>query len=75
MGGSFLASAKDFLANTHLVEQVSEVQVVELFTNPWFMVPFVALIQKGVARYNHHSHIHRCMGSFRNRIHENFSNR
>jgi hypothetical protein len=44
MGGSFLASAKDFLANTHLVEQVSEVQVVELFTNPWFMVPFVALI-------------------------------
>ena len=31
-------------ASTHIQEQVKKVDYVGLFTNPWFMVPFVAMI-------------------------------
>ncbi|THB71270.1 MAG: hypothetical protein D6B25_18810 [Desulfobulbaceae bacterium] len=34
----------DFLDSTKLPAQVAEVDYMGLFTNPWFLVPFVALI-------------------------------
>ncbi len=40
----FMASALDFINNTHVIEQISDVQVKELFTNPWFLVPFIAQV-------------------------------
>ena len=30
--------------STHLFEQIKEVDAVGLFTNPWFLVPFIALV-------------------------------
>ena len=32
------------LEKTHLPEQISEVDFSGLFTNPWFLVPFIALV-------------------------------
>ncbi|WP_319550371.1 hypothetical protein [Desulfogranum marinum] len=32
------------LEKTHLPEQISEVDFAGLFTNPWFLVPFIALV-------------------------------
>jgi len=34
----------EWVEKTHLNEQISEVDVVGLFTNPWFLVPFIALM-------------------------------
>jgi len=34
----------EWFDSTHLQEQITEVDFVGLFTNPWFMVPFVALV-------------------------------
>lgn len=34
----------EWFDSTHLHEQIFEVDIVGLFTNPWFMVPFVGLI-------------------------------
>ena len=42
--GSFFADMGTWLQNTQVPEQVKEVDFVGLFTNPWFMVPFVALV-------------------------------
>lgn len=39
---SIFTAISDFYDSTHLHEQVVEVDYVGLFTNPWFMVPFVA---------------------------------
>ncbi len=36
----FLAAVQD----TKIPEQIKEVDYVGLFTNPWFMVPFVAMV-------------------------------
>jgi len=33
-----------FIESTNLIEQVSEVDAAGLFTNPWFLVPFIALV-------------------------------
>ena len=40
----FFASIGDFFASTNIPDQLAEVDVSGLFTNPWFMVPFIALI-------------------------------
>ncbi|MBI5559608.1 MAG: hypothetical protein HY885_18450 [Deltaproteobacteria bacterium] len=40
----FLAPVLDFITNTHVLEQIREVDVKGLFTNPWFLVPFIAQI-------------------------------
>jgi hypothetical protein len=37
-------SIGEWVASTRLPEQVREVDFAGLFTNPWFMVPFVALV-------------------------------
>ncbi|KGO35575.1 hypothetical protein JT06_01315 [Desulfobulbus sp. Tol-SR] len=34
----------EWFDSTHLVEQVTEVDYVGLFTNPWFLVPFCILM-------------------------------
>ena len=39
--GGFFAKIADFVQATNLPEQIKEVDFVGLFTNPWFMVPFV----------------------------------
>lgn len=41
---SFFTSIVEWFDSTHLHEQIFEVDAVGLFTNPWFMVPFVTLI-------------------------------
>ncbi|RWX50671.1 hypothetical protein VU00_10392 [Candidatus Electrothrix marina] len=40
----FFAKIGAWLQSTHVPEQVKDVDIVALFTNPWFIVPFVALI-------------------------------
>ncbi|MCI5207663.1 MAG: hypothetical protein D3910_02455 [Candidatus Electrothrix sp. ATG2] len=40
----FFAKIGAWLQSTHVPEQVKDVEVVALFTNPWFIVPFIALI-------------------------------
>jgi len=34
----------DWFASTHLQEQIKDVDVVGLFTNPWFIIPFAVMI-------------------------------
>jgi hypothetical protein len=34
----------EWFDSTNLHEQITEVDFIGLFTNPWFMVPFVALV-------------------------------
>ena len=38
------SSFVEFLKGTNIPHQIDEVDVVGLFTNPWFLVPFVALV-------------------------------
>ncbi|MCI5168294.1 MAG: hypothetical protein D3903_19940 [Candidatus Electrothrix sp. GM3_4] len=33
-----------WLQDTHVPEQVTDVDIVALFSNPWFIIPFAALI-------------------------------
>lgn len=40
----FLGSLLDFLNNTNVPAQFREVDARGLFTNPWFLVPFLAFI-------------------------------
>jgi ascorbate-specific PTS system EIIC-type component UlaA len=40
----FFGKIMSFIESTNLIEQVSEVDYVGLFTNPWFLVPFIALV-------------------------------
>jgi len=42
--GSFFSRIGDLVQATNLPDQVKDVDFVGLFTNPWFMVPFVALV-------------------------------
>jgi hypothetical protein len=44
MSGQFFGKIGGFIQTTNLPEQIEKVDYVGLFTNPWFMVPFVALI-------------------------------
>ncbi|MDZ7640605.1 MAG: hypothetical protein U5J62_01035 [Desulfurivibrio sp.] len=41
---NLLDSITGFIADTGIPEQLSEVEVVGLFTNPWFLVPFLVFI-------------------------------
>lgn len=41
---SMFSGIKAWFESTHLQEQIFEVDVAGLISNPWFMVPFVALI-------------------------------
>jgi len=40
----FLAKFLGFVESTHLQEQVAEVDYVGLFSNPWFLVPFICAV-------------------------------
>ena len=40
----FFGKIGAWIQSTHVPEQVKDVDFAGLFTNPWFMVPFVALI-------------------------------
>ena len=42
--GGFFAEIGAWLQSTQVPEQVKEVDIVGLFANPWFLVPFIALI-------------------------------
>lgn len=41
---SFFDSIIDFVVGTGIPGQLSEADVVGLFTNPWFLVPFIAFV-------------------------------
>jgi hypothetical protein len=43
MGGFFIRFGEWF-QSTNLPEQISGVDAVGLFTNPWFLVPFIVLV-------------------------------
>jgi len=40
----FFTKVTDFIQYTQVVKQFQEVDAVGLFTNPWFLVPFICLI-------------------------------
>ena len=40
----FLGQIVDFLNSTNVPQQISEVDAKDLFTNTWFLVPFIAFI-------------------------------
>jgi hypothetical protein len=40
----FLQRGLDAIEKTHVFAQIKDVDAVGLFTNPWFLVPFVLLI-------------------------------
>ncbi|GAB6191805.1 hypothetical protein [Desulfocastanea catecholica] len=40
----FFTNIKEWFASTHVQEQIKDVDFVGLFTNPWFIIPFVALV-------------------------------
>jgi hypothetical protein len=41
---AIIESISKFIEQTHLVEQFKEVNIEGLFTNPWFLVPFIGLV-------------------------------
>ena len=40
----FLTKIVDFIHSTKVLEQFREVDATGLFTNPWFLVPFICLV-------------------------------
>ena len=42
--GDFVNSILGWMKSTHIPQQIKDVDYVGLFTNPWFLVPFIALI-------------------------------
>jgi hypothetical protein len=40
----FLISFFDMISNSLLIEQIRDVDVKGVFTNPWFLVPFIGLV-------------------------------
>jgi len=42
--GGFFAGIQSWLESTQVVGQVAEVDYVGLFSNPWFLVPFIAVV-------------------------------
>ena len=42
--GGFFDNIMSFIDSTNLPAQVSEVDYIGLFTNPWFLVPFVSFV-------------------------------
>lgn len=41
---AFFTPVTDFIAETKVLEQIKAVEAQALFTNPWFLVPFIALV-------------------------------
>lgn len=41
---NFFLKILDLIQQTHVIEQVRDVDVAGLFTNPWFMVPFIGIM-------------------------------
>jgi hypothetical protein len=41
---NFSQKILDLIKQTHVIEQTRDVDVAGLFTNPWFMVPFVGIV-------------------------------
>ena len=44
IAGSFFSKIGDLVQATNLPDQIKDVDFAGLFTNPWFMVPFVAMV-------------------------------
>lgn len=42
--GDFFGMITGWFESTHIQEQVKDVDVVGLFTNPWFLVPFILVV-------------------------------
>ncbi len=42
--GGFFSKIGALLQSTHLPAQIKDVDFVGLFTNPWFIIPFAALV-------------------------------
>jgi hypothetical protein len=42
--GDFVSSILAWIESTHIQQQVKDVDYAGLFTNPWFLVPFIALV-------------------------------
>lgn len=42
--GNFLDNIFSFLDSTKLPQQVTDVDYIGLFTNPWFLVPFIGFV-------------------------------
>ena len=42
--GNFLDSIFSFIDSTNLPQQISEVDYIGLFTNPWFLIPFIGFV-------------------------------
>ncbi|MBU0729110.1 MAG: hypothetical protein KKE17_01050 [Proteobacteria bacterium] len=40
----FLGSISEFINSTNLPDQVSKVDIPGVFSNPWFLVPFIAYL-------------------------------
>ena len=40
----FFKTIVDFIDQTHVFEQIKDVDAVGLFTNPWFLVPFIGMM-------------------------------
>ncbi len=40
----FFGKILAWIESTHIQEQVGDVDYVGLFTNPWFLVPFIAIV-------------------------------
>jgi len=42
--GDFFGKILAWIESTHIQEQIANVDYVGLFTNPWFLVPFIATV-------------------------------
>jgi hypothetical protein len=42
--GNFLDNIFSFLDSTKLPQQITEVDYIGLFTNPWFLIPFIGFV-------------------------------
>lgn len=42
--GNFLDNIFSFLDSTKLPQQITDVDYIGLFTNPWFLVPFIGFV-------------------------------
>lgn len=40
----FFTKIKDWFVSIHIPEQIRDVDITGLFTNPWFIVPFVLMV-------------------------------
>ncbi len=42
--GNFLDNIFSFIDSTNLPQQITEVDYIGLFTNPWFLIPFIGFV-------------------------------